>query len=298
MSRLPWLVASWGALAVSVHAAEPAFFQARVAPIFERHCSGCHGETKQKAGLRLDSYAAALLGGESGAAIKAGDVKGSDAFRRITLPHDDEEFMPSDGKPALSKDEIKIIELWIAAGASATQTLADFPGAPVGARPRAATIALAPDWRPRAAEVAKLERALGLRLVARSHVPTDGLVVRTASAPARCTDETLAQLAPVADLIVEAELARTKITNVGLTAIAGWPNLRFIDLSRTPVTSDGTSALQPLAKLEIVNLTATKVDAAGVAQLKALPAVRQVWAFGTPAMPEEKSVVESSGAAK
>ncbi len=35
--------------------------------------------------------------------------------------------MPSDGKPLLSADEIKIIELWIASGASATKPLADYP---------------------------------------------------------------------------------------------------------------------------------------------------------------------------
>ena len=38
----------------------------------------------------------------------------------------------------------------------------------------------------------------------------------------------LAKLAPVADLIVEAELARTKITDAGLAALAACANLRTI----------------------------------------------------------------------
>ena len=42
---------------------------------------------------------------------------------------------------------------------------------------------------------------------------------------------TLAQLAPVANLIVDAELARTKVTDKGMPAIANLSNLRFLDLS-------------------------------------------------------------------
>jgi len=58
-----------------------------------------------------------------------------------------------------------------------------------------------------------LEASLGIRLVPRSQNPTDGLILRTAGAPERCNDATLAQLAPVASLIVDAELARTMVTD-------------------------------------------------------------------------------------
>jgi hypothetical protein len=124
-------------LAVTVARAEPTFFTARVAPIFERHCVGCHGAEKHKGGLRLDSFDHVMRGAESGAVVKPANLKESELFRRITLPATDDEVMPSDGKPTLSADEIKIIELWIAAGASATKPLADFPTAPVGKRARA-----------------------------------------------------------------------------------------------------------------------------------------------------------------
>src|SRR5687768_595774 len=74
---------------VAAARAEPTFYQARVAPILDRHCSGCHGETKQKAGLRVDSLEALLRGGEGGAVIKPGDLKGSELVRRINLPETD-----------------------------------------------------------------------------------------------------------------------------------------------------------------------------------------------------------------
>jgi mono/diheme cytochrome c family protein len=261
--------------------AEPTYFQARVAPIFDQHCAGCHGETKQKAGLRLDSFELALRGGDDGAVITPGDAKGSELMRRISLPPDDEDRMPSDGKPALSADEIKVIELWIAAGASPTRKLGEFIGAPIPVAPPAPTIPLAPDWQPRAAAIAEFEKSTGIRLMPRSQIATDGLVLRTASEPSHCDDAAIAKLAPLADLVVEAELARTRISDAALISLAACANLRALDLTRTAITSDGLAALTALQKLESLNLTSTAVDDPGLARLKALPALKHVWTFGT-----------------
>lgn len=276
-----------GVAVVSALRAEPAFFTARVAPILERHCVGCHGAEKKKAGLRLDSFENVMHGAESGAVIQPGNLQESELFRRITLPPTDEEVMPSDGKPSLSPDEIKVIELWIAAGASASKSVADFPTAPAPRQPPAPVVPLAPDWRPRAGEIARLEKQLGLKLVPRSQVATDGLILRTASAPSRCTDAALAQLAPVAALIVDAELARTKVTDKGLKALAACDNLRSLDLTRTAISAEGIAALLTLKKLESVNLTDTAVDDAAVTRLKTLPALKRLWLFGTRTTPAE-----------
>lgn len=278
------------AVAVSLAAAglvraETTFFQARIAPILDRHCVSCHGPEKQKAKLRLDSFDAVMRGAESGVMVKPGDPRGSELFRRITLPASDEEVMPTDGKPLLSRDEIRNIELWIAGGASSSKVVSDFPGAPPLRRFKAAEPAWAPDWRSRAAEIAALEERFHVRLVPRSQVPTDGLVLRTASSPGRCDDAVLAGLAPIASLVVEAELARTPITDVGVAALAGWENLRSMDLTRTSVTAAGLAALAGSKSLEVVNLTDTAVDDAGVAPLRALPALRRLWVHGTKVSP-------------
>jgi hypothetical protein len=270
-----------GLIAVAAQA-EPTFFTARVSPILERHCVGCHGAEKHKASLRLDSFEAVMRGAESGEVITPGNLKESELFRRITLPATDDDVMPSDGKPHLAPDEIKIIELWIAAGASPTKTVADFPTAPMP-KPKAPHVALAPDWRPRAKEIAALEKELGLKLVPRSQIATDGLILRTASAPARCDDAALEKLGAVAPLIVDAELARTKVTDEGLKALAACENLQSLDLTRTAITSDGLTAIARLKKLEALNLTDTAIDDRGVEQLKGVTTLRRIWLFGTKA---------------
>ena len=259
------------------------FYEARIAPIFATHCVVCHGPTKQKANLRLDSYASAMRGGKDGPVIKATDAKASELYRRITRAAGDKDAMPAEGKPPLGADEIKLIELWIAAGASATQRVAAMGAGPSGTlgHDPLAQIPLAPDYRPQQQAIASLEQALGVRLVPRSQNSTDGLILRTVSFPARCDDAVLAKLVPIAPFIVEAELARTRVSDAGLKVLRAFVNLRSLDLSHTAVTSAGISALESLDKLASLNLTATAVNAANVAPLRAHKALKRLYVFQT-----------------
>ena len=89
-----------------------------VEPILNRSCVKCHGLEKMKGGLRLDSREAALKGGKSGkAAITPGNPEDSELLRRVKLPRDDDEAMPSGDGPALTSAEIATLEKWIASGA-------------------------------------------------------------------------------------------------------------------------------------------------------------------------------------
>src|SRR4051812_44328452 len=60
-----WLGASAGLMlaAPALHASID--FAREVRPILEKHCFSCHGEKKQKSGLRLDIKAEAFRGGDS-----------------------------------------------------------------------------------------------------------------------------------------------------------------------------------------------------------------------------------------
>jgi hypothetical protein len=186
--------------------------------------------------------------------------------------------MPPDGKPALTAAETKIIEVWITAGASI-----QIPEAAIlsGPEKNIAAAPLAADYRPQMKTIATLESSLGVRLVPRSQNPTDGLILRTMSAPARCNDATLQQLAPVAGLIVDAELARTRVTDKGMPTLAKFSNLRFLDLSSTVVTSAGAKELMKLEKMESLNLTETKVARSRIAELRAKPGMKKVYLFET-----------------
>jgi hypothetical protein len=91
------------------------YFQ-QIQPLLEARCTECHQGTKAKGGLRLDTLADALKGGESdGAAITPGKPDHSALIARITSD-DEDAIMPPKGKP-LTKDEIALLTTWIKEGA-------------------------------------------------------------------------------------------------------------------------------------------------------------------------------------
>ncbi len=91
-------------------------FVREVRPILQQHCTECHGEKKQKSGLRLDVKAAAFKGGEQHAAsIIPGKSKESPLIRFIRST-DSEERMPPKGE-RLSSAEIATLTRWIDEGA-------------------------------------------------------------------------------------------------------------------------------------------------------------------------------------
>jgi uncharacterized membrane protein len=87
-----------------------------VAPMFESRCSSCHNEDKREGELMLLSYEGLMRGGENGSVVVEGRPDFSELYNRITLPSDDESFMPAEGKTPLTEAEVAIIEWWIAAG--------------------------------------------------------------------------------------------------------------------------------------------------------------------------------------
>lgn len=88
-----------------------------IKPILHERCFACHGALKQEAGLRLDTAASMISGGDSGAAVTAGQAEASLLIARISAA-DESERMPPEGKP-LTAEQIAKITAWITSGAKA-----------------------------------------------------------------------------------------------------------------------------------------------------------------------------------
>ncbi len=87
-----------------------------VKPILEAKCYSCHQGSTVKGGLRLDTRAAALLGGRvDGPALVPGQPDDSPIYQRITSAYEDE-VMPAKGD-RLSEAEVATLRQWIADGA-------------------------------------------------------------------------------------------------------------------------------------------------------------------------------------
>jgi WD40 repeat protein len=94
-------------------AAEPVSYYGQIVPIFKRSCNGCHHPGKMKGDLDLTTHDAILKGGKHGPILDLTNAVKSAVLEEVT---GEEPSMPKEGEP-LSKEEVALIERWIAEGA-------------------------------------------------------------------------------------------------------------------------------------------------------------------------------------
>lgn len=110
---LPLLLTVAGAEAATVGGVD---YARDVQPILARHCYGCHGPEKQKAGLRLDDRAGALAGGDSGKVIIPGKSAESVLWHNVS-GLDPDAVMPPEGEgDRLTSAELATLRAWIDGG--------------------------------------------------------------------------------------------------------------------------------------------------------------------------------------
>jgi uncharacterized membrane protein len=267
----------------------PAFFYgAHVEPIFVGHCYSCHGPEKQKGRLRLDSYDLLMRGGKDGLVVKAGNVKGSELFHRVTLSPSDDDAMPPQGKRPLAANEIKLLELWIAAGASSTLAANAIKDAPTNDVPIIAEVTfpeidpatVAQLRAPLAPQVAQLEQRYPDLLDYESRGSAN-LVIDASALGAKFGDDDLAAIKPLSEQIVTADLSGTAITDRSAPLLAAMKHARVLRLTNTKITDATVLALSGLDRLESLDLYGTEVTPACLKVVESLPKLRHLYAGAT-----------------
>jgi uncharacterized membrane protein len=265
------------------------FYGARVEPIFEARCVTCHGPSKHKANLRLDSYRAVMRGGKTGPVIRGGNVQGSDLFRRITLSPSHDDFMPKEGKRPLSSDQVKVIELWIGAGASGTLPANAIKDAPAGSASLSVAEVTFEEIDPAAVtklrsgiapSVAQLQKQYPNTLEYESRGSAN-LYLNASLLGAKFGDADLAALVPLAEHITVADFSRTAVTDRSATAIAAMKRLRVLRLAHTGITDITVQGLGSLDQLEALNVFDTRVTPAALPTIARLPKLAHCYAGQT-----------------
>lgn len=92
------------------------FFESEVRPLLISACSACHSEngSRIRAGFKIDTRHAMLLGGDTGPGIVPGDP---DASLLIQAVRYDDPGLQMPPRGALSRDEIRTLERWVEMGA-------------------------------------------------------------------------------------------------------------------------------------------------------------------------------------
>jgi mono/diheme cytochrome c family protein len=92
------------------------FFETKIRPTLAGTCFPCHGGKKTSAGLRVDSRAALIKGGESGRAIVPGDPDASLLIQAVRHTSGDLKMPP--GGRTLGAAEVADLAAWVRNGAS------------------------------------------------------------------------------------------------------------------------------------------------------------------------------------
>jgi hypothetical protein len=126
------------ALVLTTTAASAVDYKTQIAPIFRTKCYACHSTTKKVKGkLALDDDKLPEQIG-AGKNIIPGEAMKSTMFINCTLPDDDADVMPPEGKNKLTAAELDLFKAWITEGASLTGGGAAPAAAPAAAMPAAA----------------------------------------------------------------------------------------------------------------------------------------------------------------
>ncbi|MBU6414001.1 MAG: hypothetical protein KGS45_11055 [Planctomycetes bacterium] len=275
-------------------------FELTVAPILENHCISCHGPTKVKGNLRLDSPEAMLAGGEHGPAILTAAPLDSPILTRLLLPLDDEDHMPPDSRQQPTDAEIQAIRAWLAAGGSFTAPPpAQNPQATPAAAPTSSSATPAsstptptpkpaaiaprpkrpePASHPEASAIAALRAAL-IHIAPIAQNSTLYEVDVAAIAPTMDDAAIDKLLIPILTNISDLNLARTKIGQPTIALTARMPHLRKLDLSGTPIDDAAIAAIANHKSLE--SLTITRTSISDPAPLLTLPALTNLYCWNT-----------------
>ena len=273
--------------AVSSH--PNSFFARHVYTVLDTKCVTCHGTNKEQGGLRLDSYESLMAGGKDGIVIAPRNPDGSLLLKKVTLPPNDPHFMPAEGRPPLTPDEIVRIRAWVLQGASPDAT--SIPGIFIAEDQDEAPPPVG-DYSALMGEIRRMQQSQGAKLVTVSANPSDGLILRTIDVASNFDDAQLAQFQRFAPFIVEAELGRTAVTDAGIETVRQFKNLRALHLEGTAVTGRTLAELSSLSQLTYLNLSGTKVTSDALSPLKSMPNLRHLFLFNTPA--EAASVADNS----
>lgn len=115
--RLIVLIAC-GALMPRLSAGEDVEFVTQIKPVLVARCYACHSALRKKSGLRLDTAAALVDGGDSGAAVEPGKSGESLVIDMITGASGTR-MPPENEGAALTAEQIELFKKWIDQGAHA-----------------------------------------------------------------------------------------------------------------------------------------------------------------------------------
>ena len=274
-------------------------YDSLIHPVFVAKCQECHGENKSKGKLKLHTKEDFLKGG-SGAGkeiVIKGNAEESELIYRITLPKDDDEAMPpmedKEHYNPVTEEELDVIKAWISLGAtfdllvsdldkksknSALQVFQNMPKKMISK-----TLALQPKLpdvpkaKPELLEKIQEQGILAMPIAQN----TNAIYVNASYAGKNFSDETIRLLEPIAEQVLWLNLARTNISDEGISMLPKFKLLSRLHLENTNITDDASIHISKLSNLKYLNMYGTKISDASIPNLQKLGNLKKIFLWQT-----------------
>ena len=274
--------------------ADASAFRMAVYPILERKCISCHNEAKAKGKLVMTSVTEFKKGGKKGEEWVAGKPEESRMIKYIHLPLQDDDHMPPDGKPQLTKQEIKLLESWIKSGADFEMKLVDLNESDSFKIIASAISHAGKQVEDKVYDFGRVSD----ETIKKLNTPFRSVFPLYQSGSALQADffikesfqvKALEQLKEVGDQLVVLNLSKMPVTDNDLKIIGDFRNLEQINLNFSKITGKGLKSLQSLKELNSLSLAGTEVTAESLQSVLELPKLKELFVWNTKVTEEEKS---------
>jgi len=247
------------------HLNEVEIYEDAIVPIFKAKCFSCHKPGKSKGDLDLTNYE------------KIGDKE--ELVRRTHLPKSHKEFMPSNGKAPLSKEQLAILSYWVEIGAPKTKRLAQ--------------LQLDAKRKSMFESFFKLNEnpllSLNVKPAKYDHLAKNGLLIhpiyqQSALLEVKYTGKgkpDLKLLQEIKKQVVWLDLSNTGLRNEDLKIVGQLENLFKLNLSKNDISNQGILDLGELKNLTEINLYETQVNVAALDYLLKLPKIQRIYVWET-----------------
>lgn len=261
-----------------------------IQPMLQDKCYSCHGPSKQKGKLRMDTPELLMKGGKEGVEIIPGKADESELIKRLLLPREDKHHMAPKEKPQLTEKQVALLHWWIEQGADFNKLVKDM-AQPEKIKPvllalqagheeikAVPNVPVEPVEKADQAAIQKLKDA-GIVIIPVAQ-NSNYLSVNFVTAP-DAGDKEVSLLMPLKKQLAWLKLGNSKITDSAALVIGQCTNLTQLHLNNTSITDKGLEALKTISNLQSLNLVGTKVTAKGVQVLKDLKALQTVYLYQT-----------------
>lgn len=250
----------------------------RAARAMKNHCYSCHGATKVKGGLRLDSKEFALTAGDSGlVSIIPYDAQSSLLIKRMLLPKEHDDVMPPSSKAPVDAAELAALIEWIDSGAIWDRD-----------------IVFVPNQQPTRNELSAAESkgSSDLDALAKAGIQYQAMAwddprirVNLKSLEHDDLAKNIYILQAVKERVLWLDMSHSVLSEEILQALSGFKNLERLKLIGATVSDQALHNLKALNALTYLNLYQTEVTDAAIESLSRIENLRKIFLAETHVTP-------------